>query len=163
MYKMPETKSYDSLYVTQDIFSGKVYTKKVFMINDKNTQQTDIFKLIDDKMIIVDKALKEIHALKHLINTKMTNNPSQEIIKGSKGDKGDQGPSGAPGPRGPMGPAGKPGSRGVKGSKGDGVNKITDLVDVDISNLVDGSVLVWRSKLNKFVPETIFEADEEVK
>lgn len=156
---MSQSKAFNNIYVKETLHSNETHTKKLFVLKDKNTE-VDVFKLIDDKMVFVDKTLKEIQALKHLINTKMTNNPSQEVIQGAKGDKGDTGAQGPPGARGPPGSAGKPGPRGLKGSKGDGVNKMIDLVDVQGTDLQDGSVLVWRSKLKKFVPEVIIDSNE---
>lgn len=150
---------FDNVFIKDTVFSDTVCSKKVLVVKEKNVK-VDIFKYIDEKIILVDKALKEIQALKHLINTKMANNVSQEIIEGAKGEKGDPGNPGPVGPRGPPG-IGKPGPRGLKGSKGDGVTTMAELTDVDTvtSPLVDGSVLVWKAKLGKFVPEMIFEAE----
>lgn len=78
-------------------------------------------------------------SLSATVNTQGTS----EVV--SVGIQGPIGPQGAVGPQGPTGPIGPQGVAGING-----ITVINQAVDIDNSNLQDGSVLVYKTFVNKW-------------
>ena len=136
---MSKSVNFDNVFVKNDVFTSALHTKKLVL--KQNKQDVDVLALIDAKMKTVESLLAEINTLKQDIKNNAVPGP-----------RGDPGVPGKIGPPGSTGPPGKTGPRGLKGSKGDSVNKLADMVDVDLTDIEENAVLVWKPKLSKFVP-----------
>jgi len=79
---------------------------------------------------------------------KLASSKPQNSEKSIQGPKGDPGIPGAPGP---IGPPGKIGPKGLKGPKGDTITKLSMIQDIDMTDIKNGSVLVWNESKNKWV------------
>lgn len=160
---MSKSSRFNNVYVKEDIRGQNIYGKKLYVektLKDNKNVQVDIFEIFDEKHKVIDEKIKAIEAgLQKMLKIRDELTYEQKPTpgpKGDKGDKGDRGEIGPPGPRGPQGvgkpgPPGKNGSRGLKGAKGDGVMNFSELLDVDVSDIKDNSVIVWNEKQKRFV------------
>lgn len=144
-----------SSLVIKNTLSARDIWADTVNVKDSDGKSKDIVKLLDSK-------LNEIKLLESTLKTTMTEinkivlelnsikSPSVQMVP----IKGEIGPMGPPGP---AGPPGKPGSKGLKGSKGDSIHTLASIPDVDTSDLVDGSILVWSASKKKWVSQIITE------
>ena len=72
-----------------------------------------------------------------------TNEVSTVVLSGIMGATGFTGPTGLTGPQGNTGPTGPAGPAGYG-------SRISELVDVDVTNTIDGSLLVYNSSVSKW-------------
>jgi hypothetical protein len=94
---------------------------------------------------LIDDLTSRVHALELSSGPGSSNVPGIQGPKGEKGDRGERGEDGAEGPMGPRGPK---------------IKELREISDVDISNLDDGSILVYRfgkDGRGKWVAETAAE------
>ena len=73
----------------------------------------------------------------------VTNDVSAVVLSGIMG------PTGLTGQTGPTGPQGNIGLTGPAGPAGYG-SRISELVDVDVTNTIDGSLLIYNSSVSKW-------------
>ena len=76
---------------------------------------------------------------------------AQKKIK-EGGSAGPAGPTGPQGPAGSQGAQGEEGPVGASGAPGKSIQKLRDIKDIDVTDLAEGSILVYRK--GKWVAET---------
>ena len=153
---VPLTGKVTSLTVKNTLHSNEIWTENLHIRNDKQDRKyiniREIIKKIDDLKILEKQLQETIQTVSEAI--KNVPQGHQETIKGDKGEKGDKGDPG------PQGPPGKQGKQGLRGQRGDNITQLSSISDVDISNIVDGAVLVWSASKNKWVAQNVFEGEE---
>jgi len=95
---------------------------------------------------------QELHGEMTKYDHRITEIEKRQMIPGPKGDPGERGPPGAQGKVGPKGLSGKRGAQSLM--------ELND-VDIEISQLKDGCVLMWQAKQKKFVPVLLEDETEE--
>ena len=109
-------------------------------VNELKNLETNMKETIS----AVNDALVKLKNIPDLQQT--SNEPAKDGEKGDKGDTGSQGP---------QGPQGKTGNQGLRGQKGDSIKKLSSIPDIDISDIKDGSVLMWSESKKKWITQTI--------
>jgi hypothetical protein len=115
----------------------KKFVNVMEFITNKLTTVNELEKKLKDSLLEIEKVINEIKNIKV--------NEAPVAVKGPKGDQGIPGVPGAPGKIGP------------RGLRGQTVNKISQLADVDTSNIKDGCALIWSEKDSKWVTQNIFD------
>lgn len=87
----------------------------------------------------VQQLSKENEALKERLQKLEVAINSIDSVQGDKGDKGDKGNKG------------DKGDKGRAGAKGDSLKKLSQACDVDVTELVEGSVLMWSHSRKKWL------------
>lgn len=151
---VPLTGKVTSLTVKNTLHSNEIWTEELHIRNDSKDRKyvniRDIIKKLDELKILETQLQETIKTVSEAIKNVPSEN--QQVVKnGEKGDKGD------PGPQGPQGPQGKQGKQGLRGPS---VSQLSNIPDVDVSNIVDGAVLVWSSDKKKWVAQNVFEETE---
>lgn len=150
---VPLTGKVTSLTIKNTLHANEIWTESINVRNSEDRSYTNVMKYIDDKLrdikILEDQMKSTIQAVTQAVD-KIKQQPivppQQQSVKGEKGD---------PGPQGPQGPQGKP---GLKGAKGDTIKSLSSIPDVDVSQLKNGSVLVWSEEKKKWVTQ-VFELE----
>lgn len=154
------------LTVKNTLHANDAWIENLFIKDKETKKNVEILPHINEKLKSIKEMeeklkktfqemqiiLKELQVMKDNLSS---SSQKKETVEGPPG------PQGPPGLQGPPGPAGKQGPRGLRGQKGEnGVSKLSEMNDVDITNLKDNQVLVWSESTGKWTPQNIFETEE---
>jgi hypothetical protein len=172
---MSKSPQFDNVFVNENLFTAQVHCKKLLMETQEKDQNNrmvkrtlDIFSLMDEQLRLVGEKEKIIEEKLKVIEEVLTEivrlrdefQKQQKPLQGERGPPGPVGKRGDPGERGAtgVGKPGPPGKNGVRGVPGKpGARSLVELEDVDVSNLMDGSVLTWCEASKKFVIQSLVE------
>ena len=103
-------------------------------------------------LVVVDSESKVIVSETATSAVILSRSNDNIVVWGQLGPPGAQGPQGIQGPQGPTGPQGPAGPQGIQGPQGpSGVTQISQAQDVDITELTNGSILIYNSTTQKWV------------
>lgn len=154
---VPLTGKVTSLTVKNTLHSNEIWTEQLHIRNKDDRKYLNVMDVVAklDELKALEKQLQEtIKTVTEAI--KNTSTGTQQIVKGPKGDKGDKGDPG----ESVVGPQGPPGKQGKQGLRGASISQLANIPDVDVSEIVDGAVLVWSADKKKWVAQNVFEEAE---